>query len=153
MDNINLLTVLDRVSEEDLEASTDEIQKVVTAYVQSEAFDNAFPDQELIYFNNNGFDMTIVTILKRDKENYDKTDEELLPAFPKITYILEVNKKIEITDETQEVPNPFSISIAPDDLLNLSDNEEIRFLTEAKKAIIEIICIILKVLYSKINTK
>lgn len=147
---MDILTIFDRLTDEEIQETTEVINKEIQELVSNGDFAGYFPDQELVYFNTKGFDINVSTIFEKDKEEFEKLSPEGQEAFPKISYTVILNSE-EPDEKDLENYVPFKIYINSHNDIELDDQRESIFLLSFKDAVLNIISVILELLSKKLQ--
>jgi hypothetical protein len=144
------MNIFNNMDEEEINIITKKINNEIVSIVESEELFNYFPDQEIVYFNSNGFEVQVSTIPKDEKEKFENLDDQAQQDFPKINYEVELNAAIPESDKILEY-SPFKLLINSDERLEISDEKEEEYLEKFKELIMIILGIIMKNLESRLE--
>lgn len=149
---MDILNLFEQLTEDEIQETTELINKQIQDLVSTGDFLEYFPEQEIVYFNTKGFDISISTIFSHDLTTFEGLGDNAQANFPKITYEVVLNATPPKPDELENYI-PFKMYIDPHKDLNIDDEKELLFLEQFKQAVLKIISIILDLLYKKLQSK
>lgn len=147
---MDILKLFDNLTDDEIQESTGAINEEIQQLVSTGKFQEFFLEQEIVYFNTQGFDINLSTIYVTDLEHFETLTPEEQSVFPKIAYSVVLNTE-EPDPNDLENYSPFTMYIEPHELFELSDEKENAFLEGFKLAVLEIIGVILTELYKKLE--
>lgn len=149
---MDIFSLFDKLTDEEIQETTTDINKEIQELVANGKFLEFFPEQEIVYFNTQGFDINLSTIYSNQLSTFENLDKVSQEKFPKISYSVVLNTKQPKPDELEDYV-PFKIYIEPHADVDIDSEKEILFLENFKLAVLEIIAIILKLLYKKLELR
>ncbi len=149
---MDILNLFDKLTEEEIQETTGIINEQIKNLVDTGKFMEYFPEQEIIYFNTQGFDINLSTIYSKDLEKFETLSDAAQASYPKFAYSVVLNTVQPKQDELEEYV-PFRMYIEPHESIDIDEEKEILFLENFKHAVLEIISIILNLLYKKLQLR
>ncbi len=149
---MDILNLFDKLTEDEIQETTKTINEEIQELVSTGKFMEFFPEQEIIYFNTQGFDINLSTIYAEELPKFENLDNATQAKYPKISYSVVLNSD-QPNPEELETYVPFKMYIEPHESIDIDDEKETLFLENFKLAVLEIITIILNLLYKKLQLR